>query len=144
MRQVDKIRRFIADNYIEPARRSGQEYVDVRAGDVNRAMVTKGLLPSSRLPNVCNALRGKDLLNLANVELLETTGPYEGTTTAFRYRILNTIPSVASESNYDRNEELHERLLQLTLSEFQQLAREYLKAKGFADTEIEIVIRMKM
>lgn len=35
-------------------------------------------------------------------------------------------------------------ILGLMSSEFQELVREYLKAKGFDDAEIEITIRMKM
>ncbi|MCY3639058.1 MAG: hypothetical protein OXG80_08180 [Chloroflexi bacterium] len=144
MRQVDKIRQYAADNFIRPARLAGKEHVTVCAGDVNKAMVGDGLLPNSRLPNVCNALRGKDFLDLANVELLETVGPYESTTTAFRYRILNVADNIASERKYDHNENVREYIFQLTPGEFQELAREYLKVKGFDDAEIEIVIRMKM
>ena len=88
MKQVDKIRQFVADRYIESARRAGHVYVEVCAGDVSKAMVDKKLLPPNRVPNVCNALRGKAFLDLANVECLGTTGPFESTTTTFRYRIL--------------------------------------------------------
>ena len=48
------------------------------------------------------------------------------------------------DAGEDSSETLLEHIFKLTPSEFQDLAREYLKAKGFADAEIEIVIRMKM
>lgn len=118
--------------------------MDIRASDVNKAMVTRGLLPSSRLPNVCNALRGGDFLKLANVELVGKSGPYTGTTAIFRYRILNVVPDVAKQSEYKRNEILRKRIMKLSPSEFQELAREYLGSKGFDGVEMEITIRMKM
>ena len=88
MTQADRIRQYTLYNYIEPARRVGHEYVEICAGDVNKAMVAKGLLPSNRVPNVCNALRGGPLRKLANVEFVCKTGPYAGTTATFRYRII--------------------------------------------------------
>ncbi len=49
-----------------------------------------------------------------------------------------------TQSQEHSNENLRERILELSPSEFQELAREYLRSKGFADAEIEIVIRMKV
>lgn len=36
-----------------------------------------------------------------------------------------------------------ERVLELPMGEFRELFSDYLKAKGFSDAEVEIVIRMK-
>ena len=49
-----------------------------------------------------------------------------------------------TQSQEHSNENLRERILELSPSEFQELAREYLKAKVSSDAEIEIVIRMKV
>ena len=54
------------------------------------------------------------------------------------------LPLYETELEDALDENLYERILELSPSEFQELAREYLKAKGFADAEIEIVIRMKV
>ena len=49
-----------------------------------------------------------------------------------------------TQSQEHSNENLRERILELSPSEFQELAREYLQAKVSPDAEIEIVIRMKV
>ena len=48
-----------------------------------------------------------------------------------------------TQSEEHSNENLRERILELTPSEFQELVREYMKA-NFSNAKIEIVIRMKM
>ena len=60
-----------------------------------------------------------------------------------RYQNLKTTPSSDDQPIKDIDESWRKQVLGLSPSEFQELAREYLKAKGFADAEIEIVIKMK-
>ena len=91
MTQADRIRQFVMYNYIEPARQAGQKHVTVRAGDVNNVMVSKRLLPASRIPNVCNALSGKRFQELADVELIDRSGHPESTTTTFKYLIRQSL-----------------------------------------------------
>jgi 5-methylcytosine-specific restriction enzyme B len=67
MTQADQIRRFILDNYIQPARMAGTDVVTVRAGDVHRDM---GL--SNAMPSVCQALDGKKFAELGKGSARDT------------------------------------------------------------------------
>lgn len=53
---ADRVRAFVMDVYIEPARTSGQTEVRVRAGDVDKALG----FGYRRLPLICAALRAKN------------------------------------------------------------------------------------
>lgn len=57
-------------------------------------------------------------------------------------RGMSSVPQIASEGVGVNS--LRRYILQLTPSEFQELTREYLKSKGFANAEIEVVINMKI
>ncbi|MXY46367.1 MAG: hypothetical protein F4Y44_05155 [Chloroflexi bacterium] len=107
MTQADRIRQFVANNYIEPARRAGEEYVTVRAGDVDKSMVNRKLLPPmSRLPNVVQVLGGKKLQDLVNVELVDWHG--KGTNTTFLYLIRQPFYARTIESASPRRLESSE------------------------------------
>jgi len=82
---ADRIRAFVARHYLQNARAKGLDEVRVVAGDVHKAM---GLV--NRMPAVCSVLDGKILLHENDLELVERTGPPQGATAAFRYRILDT------------------------------------------------------
>jgi hypothetical protein len=79
---ADIIRRFILSHYIVPARNRGEKTVTVRAGDVHSQMSLRG-----RHANVCQAMRGDKLLNLANVRLKSSKGPLAGGNTYFTYQL---------------------------------------------------------
>ena len=78
--QADRIREYVLRQYVEPWRRTGKVRLCIRAGDVQREM---GL--SGAAPNVCNVLRGRKFLELANVKLVHHTEPCPSTTTHFHY-----------------------------------------------------------
>jgi hypothetical protein len=80
---ADRVREFVIDTYIEPARAEGQKEVRVRAGDVDKALGYR----YRRLPLICDALRSKKFFDSARVELREVLGPPSGasTTTTFVY-----------------------------------------------------------
>ena len=82
---ADRIRDFVIDAYIEPARTEGQKEVRVRAGDVDKALGYR----YRRLPLICAALRSKKFLTAARVELRSEVGPPSGasTTTTFLYQL---------------------------------------------------------
>lgn len=82
MTLADKIRWYAIENYVDPARQARRPEVTVRAGEIHKEM---GL--SGRLPAVCGALGTIKFLEYANLELLDRTGPNQGASSTFRYRI---------------------------------------------------------
>ena len=82
MSQADEIRQYALVHYVEPARASGHRTLTIRAGDICRDLGLHG-----RAPNVCSAVRSGKFLELAHLQLLERTGPFQSTTTRFRYAI---------------------------------------------------------
>lgn len=89
---ADRVRAYVIEVYIEPARARGQTEVRVRAGDVDRALGFE----YRRLPLICAALRSQKFLAAAGVRLLNESGPPSGasTTTTFSYE----LPSALSVS----------------------------------------------
>jgi 5-methylcytosine-specific restriction enzyme B len=73
MSLAEKIRKYVLEEYIEPARRRGNAMVWVRAGDVHTALGLK-----NRMPAVCGALDTDIFLNYARVRLVCREGPYQG------------------------------------------------------------------
>ena len=79
-RDADRIRRYVLEHYIEPARDEGHGQVDVSVRDVNTAL---GL--NRAWPNICQALAGRRFQELAQVPPPEQLGPVPSTTTVFRF-----------------------------------------------------------
>jgi 5-methylcytosine-specific restriction protein B len=80
---ADKVRAYVGEKYITPARARNEPEVSIRVGDVHTALGFKG-----RLPLVCSALGAQRFQDENNVKLLGTTGPYNTSITIFRYRLL--------------------------------------------------------
>jgi 5-methylcytosine-specific restriction protein B len=79
---ADKIRLFVIENYIEPAREKNKSVVTFRSGEVHSRMKLNG-----NHANVCQVLRGKMLHDLAGIRLLEENGPKMGGRTYFKYQV---------------------------------------------------------
>lgn len=80
--EADRIRQFVADTIVEPARREGRARISIRAGDVARSMNLQ-----HNMPNVVSALGGKKLRELARVTLADRTGPSQGANTEFTFAL---------------------------------------------------------
>jgi hypothetical protein len=63
---AERIRSFVCERYVEPARRGGASELSLTSGEVHREM---GL--SNRMPSVCGALRGRRLEERCRIELVE-------------------------------------------------------------------------
>ena len=87
MSTADRIRWYVVENYIAPARAAGHEEVRVRLGDIRRNMRLTNPLQSVR-----SALSTKLLQDQAGVELLEPIHPRAGADTYCRFRI-KPLPS---------------------------------------------------
>ena len=148
MSQADEIRRYAVQHYVEPARRAGERRVSIRAGDVHNAL---GLKQAHF--NVCQALDGSKFHRQAGVRLVDYNGvpSRRGANAEFVFSIQ---PGQAQASDWRRRvsepptrqaqaSDWRGRVLELPMGEFRELFSDYLKAKGFSDAEVEIVIRMK-
>jgi len=88
MTKADRIRQFVLDHFVAPARAEGRKTVTVRAGDVHRDM---GL--ANRYPAVCSAIGSNKFGVLASVTLLEQTGPANGANVYFRFSLAGANPT---------------------------------------------------
>ncbi|RYG89116.1 MAG: hypothetical protein EON59_02060 [Alphaproteobacteria bacterium] len=79
-RQADRIRRFVLENHIEPARAQGESRVEVVTGDVHRAMAL-----DNKMPAVCSALGSGKFEELAGVKIIDRQGPANSSTVRFTY-----------------------------------------------------------
>ncbi len=86
MTQADEYRKYVLDHYIRPARRRGEQIMEVRLGDVRDEMG----LDSVKATDVGFALDTQKFEELANVKLLEISGPRSKTApnNIYRFRIL--------------------------------------------------------
>jgi hypothetical protein len=81
-RRAEAIRRYVLAEIIEPARHTGQRSVQVSAGDVHDAMGLR-----NRVPAVCGPLDADKFQDLAGVTLVERTGPPQGRTAEWVFRL---------------------------------------------------------
>jgi hypothetical protein len=91
--------------YLEPARRSGQEIIRVRAGDVYR-----DLHWVNRVPSVRTTLASRKFQRETGLELVAKEGPPSGnsTTVVFTYRLPSKGSAAQqSEGHTSRLEELY-------------------------------------
>lgn len=80
--EADRIRRFVAETIVEPARRDGRATISIRAGDVARSMDLQ-----HNIPNVVSALGSRKFSELARVAMTDQTGPSQGPNTEFTFAI---------------------------------------------------------
>jgi hypothetical protein len=79
---ADAVREHAVKQYIDPARKAGQQAVKIRAGDVHAALDF-----TNRMPLVCAALTAMKFRRPNNIHLVKTEGPGQSTTTTFTFSI---------------------------------------------------------
>lgn len=79
---ANRIRQFVLDDYINPARARGEKTVIIRSGDVHAKMQLH-----QQHANVCQVLRGDKLRAIAFVKLISISGPPSGGNTYFKYEL---------------------------------------------------------
>ena len=82
---ADRVRQHVLVHHITPARDGGENLIRVTSGEVHREM---GL--QDRMPAVCGALDTEKFLELAGVAMEERTGPPQGATTTFVFRVVES------------------------------------------------------
>lgn len=74
--ESDKVRQFVAEQYVRPARSRGQRSFAVVVGEVHRALGLR-----NRVPLVCSALRSNKFLLENQLSLKGSQGPPSGLST---------------------------------------------------------------
>ena len=143
---ADRIREH-ATRLVERARREGKERIDIRAGNVHKAL---GLRQAHA--NVGQALEGDTFHRQADVELVDYRGvkSKRGANSVFVFSIQTGYKPAGdwikriSELSTERGQasDWRKQVLELPIGEFQGLVGEYLKANGYSDAEVGMVIRM--
>jgi hypothetical protein len=82
MSLADQIREHVKINYIEPARRRGDEIVTIRGGDIHQEMGLK-----SRQPAVSAALGSNKFEDLCQVRKIRVEGPINGANARFTFKL---------------------------------------------------------
>jgi len=86
MSDTERVREWVENKVIRPARARGDRTFTVTAGDVHRELGLK-----NRVPVVCQALKSKRFLQENHLVLKEMTGPPSGlsTTVRFTYEVVS-------------------------------------------------------
>lgn len=86
---AERVRAWVEEKVIQPAKARGEKVVTVTAGEVHRYLGLK-----NRVPLVCQALKSKRLLERNHLVLKEVSGPPSGLSTTLRitYEIGDSAP----------------------------------------------------
>jgi hypothetical protein len=79
---AEAVREFALNDYIEPARAAKVASVQIRAGDIHKALNFQ-----ARLPLVCSALTAIRFRREHNLRFLKVEGPVKSATTTFKFGI---------------------------------------------------------
>ena len=79
-KDADRIRQYVLEHYVEPAREEGRGQAEVLVRDVNTAL---GL--QEAWPNICQALAGRKFQDLARIPPPERIGAEQSSATLFRF-----------------------------------------------------------
>lgn len=87
-KDADRIRQYVLEHYIEPAREEGRDHVEVLVRDVNEALGLK-----EAWPNICQALAGRMFQDMALIPEPERIGADQSSATVFRFKLDGTVQS---------------------------------------------------
>lgn len=96
--QADRIRRYVLEKYIAPARAEGKATVSIIVGPLNNEM---GL--HMAWPNICQALEGRLFLDMAKVPPPAAEGPKQSTTRKLTYSLQTETGSVTGPKQSPTN-----------------------------------------
>jgi 5-methylcytosine-specific restriction protein B len=101
-RDADRIRRYVLETYIEPAREAEAEIAEVLVRAVNDAL---GL--NQAWPNICQALAGQKFLDMADLAPPERIGAEQSPATIFRFRLGEApVPASLFPSQSDKHSDM--------------------------------------
>lgn len=96
--QADRIRQYVLEQYVKPARERGDASVSVVVGPLNNEMRLK-----MAWPNICQALEGRKFLELAGVQAPIAEGPKQSTTRKLTYVLREGASAVAQMNREPTN-----------------------------------------
>ena len=96
--QADRIRNYVLETYISPARARGDSSVSVIVGPLNNEM---GL--NMAWPNICQALEGRKFLELANVPPPNAEGPKQSTTRKLTFLLTKETKALTEDNLNPQN-----------------------------------------
>ncbi|WP_233347811.1 AAA family ATPase [Hyphobacterium indicum] len=82
LKDADRIRQYVLDDIITPARLRGEREAEVRVSEVNSAL---GL--NEAWPNICQALAGRKFQDIAQIPEPERLGKDQSSATVFRFNL---------------------------------------------------------
>lgn len=90
--QAERIRQFVLDQYITPARTEGRSEIVIRAGDVHQAMALTNAMPA-----VCSAIGANRFREFAKVTPIKWSGPANGANAYFHFSLVTRAESMPAE-----------------------------------------------
>ena len=90
-KDADRIRQYVLEHYIEPARKEGRRRAEVLVREVNTALNL-----NEAWPNICQALAGRKFGELAQVPPPERIGADQSPATVFRFDLSVRIVDTAA------------------------------------------------
>ena len=83
MSLADDVRKYCNETYIDPARNRGNKTIEIRSGDVHKALNYK-----NRYPLVCSAIGSNRFEEEYNVRRMCVKGPLNGVSTLFTFKLM--------------------------------------------------------
>lgn len=87
-KDADRIRQYVLEHYIEPARENEDSTVEILVRDVNDALAL-----NQAWPNICQALKGQKFLTMADVAAPVQIGADQSSATRFRFSVDGSTPA---------------------------------------------------
>jgi hypothetical protein len=84
---TDRVRRFVQQEVIEPARRRGERTVTIHAGTLGKLLQERNILPSNRFPIICGAVGLPEFAKRNRISLQSRRGPKLSSTTTFVFTL---------------------------------------------------------
>src|SRR4051812_42932719 len=91
--QADLIRTFVLHQYINPARERRERQVQIRAGDIHRAMSLINVMPT-----VCSALGSRKFQTMTGARLIGREGPRQGANARYLFDLDATFSDASDRT----------------------------------------------
>ena len=103
MLQADIIREHALKHYVEVARCKGRKKLTIVSGKVEQKLSSSNQIPENRMPNVCQALKGRKFREMAGLRWLNPKEYKVSAFTRFHYEIKNISPSSGEDPTTGAN-----------------------------------------
>ena len=123
---TDRVRRYAAEQYVNPARQRGETTIRINSGSVGKSLVADHVLAPGRYPLICNALKSnifqkENGLTLLEIQAPSTAASKQSSTITFVYRIERATTSPEGSSPMPEKDALFDRLYGSLRKTYKQL-----------------------